>query len=88
MTQELRFTSVLALDHPAVYEVAVQGRLGENWSDWLSGLELESENADGPTITMLRGTVADQAALFGLLDRIRDLGLPLLLVRYIAEETK
>ncbi len=84
----MNLTPILALDRPAVYEVAVQGRLGENWSDWLSGLEIESENAGGQTITMLRGTVADQAALFGLLDRVRDLGLPLLLVRHLAEEIK
>ncbi len=77
--------SGLALDQPARYELAVQGRLDENWSDWLAGLEMDYENRAGQTLTHLYGTVADQSALFGLLNRIRDLGLPLLLVRYIPD---
>ncbi len=76
----------LALDRPAFYEIAVRGRLQADWSDWLTNLQIECENCAGQTITVLRGTVADQAALFGLLDHIRDLGLPLLLVRYIPRE--
>ncbi len=75
----------LGLDQPARYELAVQGRLDQDWSDWLAGLEIECENRAGQGVTCLRGTVADQSALFGLLNRIRDLGLPLLLVRYIPD---
>ncbi len=75
----------LALDQPARYELAVQGRLDENWSDWLAGLEMDYENRAGQSVTVLRGTVVDQSALFGLLNRIRDLGLALLLVRYIQD---
>ncbi len=69
----------LGLDQPATYRIRVQGRLDENWSDWLGGMAvaIESDN-DGPTITTLTGAVPDQAALHGLLNRIRDLGLPLL----------
>ncbi len=71
----------LTSDQPATYQIKVQGRLSENWSKWFDGLALEAaETESGPTLTILTGQVADQAALHGLLNRIRDLGLPLLLV--------
>ena len=63
---------------PVHYEITVQGVLGPRWSDWFDGLLLTS-GADGRTT--ITGPVADQAALHGLLTRIRDLGLPLLTVR-------
>ena len=63
---------------PVHYEITVQGVLGPRWSDWFDGLLLTSD-ADGRTT--ITGPVADQAALHGLLTRIRDLGLPLLTVR-------
>ena len=63
---------------PVHYEITVQGVLGPRWSDWFDGLQLTSD-ADGRTT--ITGPVADQAALHGLLTRIRDLGLPLLTVR-------
>jgi hypothetical protein len=71
----------LTLDQPAAYQIKVQGRLGESWSDWFEGMAIDVEPLEsGGTITTLSGIIADQAALFGLLSRIRDLGLPLLLV--------
>jgi hypothetical protein len=77
----------LNLNSPAIYQIKVQGRLGEGWSDWLKGMTLTFENGkDGPTITTLTGTVPDQAALHGVLARIRDLALPLLLVKYVGIE--
>ena len=63
---------------PVHYEITVQGVLGPRWSDWFDGLQLTSD-ADGRTT--IAGPVADQAALHGLLTRIRDLGLTLLTVR-------
>jgi hypothetical protein len=63
---------------PTHYEITVQGILGARWSAWFDGMELTSDPA-GRTTTS--GPVADQAALHGLLTRIRDLGLPLLSVR-------
>ena len=63
---------------PVHYEITVQGVLGPRWSDWFDGLQLTSD-ADGRTTSA--GPVADQAALHGLLTRIRDLGLTLLTVR-------
>lgn len=58
------------------YEIRIQGRLDDRWSAWL-GLDL-SRTDDGATV--LRGRVADQAALHGLLTQVRDIGLPLISV--------
>jgi hypothetical protein len=63
---------------PARYELRVQGVLDDRWSAWFEGLRIASDQAGQTTIT---GPVTDQAALHGLLDKIRDLGLPLLSVR-------
>jgi len=59
---------------PEHYEVRIEGRLSAHWSAWFDGLEVV-DNDDGTTL--LRGAVADQAALHGLLHRLRDLGIPL-----------
>ena len=72
----------LYVDHPAIYEIRLQGRLREAWSDWFGGMSVTiAEDANGLPVTVLKGEVEDQAALHGLLARIRDLGLPLLLVQ-------
>jgi hypothetical protein len=63
---------------PARYEVRVQGVLDDRWSAWFEGLQVSSDERGQTTIT---GPVADQAALHGLLTKVRDLGLPLLAVR-------
>ena len=63
---------------PAQYEITVRGVLDPRWSAWFDGLQLTSDAAGRTTIS---GPVADQAALHGLLARIRDLGLALLEVR-------
>ena len=69
------------LSQPAVYRIVVGGRLDERWSAWFDDMDLVVEcSEDGTTITTLTGTVADQPALHGLLARVRDLGLSLLLV--------
>ena len=62
-----------------VYEIRVQGELAPRWSCWFAGLAVET--ADGETVIV--GPVDDQAALHGLLARIRDLGLPLLGLRVV-----
>ena len=63
-----------------LYEFRLQGHLDEHWIEWFEGLAV-THAGDGSTV--LSGPVSDQAALFGLLERVRDLGLPLLLVRRI-----
>ena len=59
------------------YEIRVRGRLDDRWAAWFDGLDL-SRTDDGTTA--LRGPVSDQAALHGLLHKLRDLGVPLLSV--------
>ena len=59
------------------YEIRLQGHLDPRWSDWFDGLTLSHET--GGT-TVLRGPITDQAALHGLLQKVRDLGLPLMSV--------
>jgi hypothetical protein len=60
------------------YEICLEGRLDDRWAAWFDGLSLTHES-DGTTV--LRGSVVDQAALHGLLQKVRDLGLPLVSVR-------
>jgi hypothetical protein len=69
-------------DHPQPgwYEIRLKGRLDARWAAWFDGLHLTREG-DGTTI--IQGPVADQAALHGLLQKVRDLGLPLLSVRRV-----
>ena len=62
----------------ARYEIRVEGRLGAEWSSWFDSMTVQ-DLPDGETI--LRGPVADQAALHGILVKIRNLGLPLVSVR-------
>ena len=62
---------------PGRYEIRLQGRLDERWAAWFDGMTLEAEPGG---VTVLRGEVADKAALHGLLARLRDLGLPLISV--------
>ena len=66
-------------DGPAAgrYEIRLTGRLHERWAAWFDGLTV-SQHEDGTTI--ISGPIADQAALHGLLQRVRDLGLPLVSV--------
>ena len=61
-------------NQPMIYQIRLEGHLDDQWIDGFSGLTITLE-ANG--ITLLTGPVADQAALFGLLKKIRDLGLPL-----------
>ncbi len=62
---------------PLVYQIRLQGHLGPHWADWFEGLTLMLE-ANGDTL--LTGPVIDQAALYGVLRKVRDAGLPLLSV--------
>ena len=64
------------------YEIRVQGQLDQHWSAWFNGLAI-SYDADGNTV--LRGPLVDEAALHGVLSKVRDLALPLLAVNRVAE---
>ena len=66
-------------DHhePERYEIRIKGHLDDKWADWFEGLTITRED-NGETL--LTGPVVDQAALHGLLRKVRDLGMPLLSV--------
>ncbi|MGI8484653.1 MAG: hypothetical protein ACR2OU_10365 [Thermomicrobiales bacterium] len=60
---------------PMIYQIRIKGHLGYQWTDWFGGLSITLEdNGD----TLVTGPVVDQAALHGVLRKVRDLGLPLL----------
>jgi hypothetical protein len=62
---------------PMIYQIRIKGHLNQQWTDWFEGLTIKLEdNGD----TLLTGPVVDQAALHGLLKKVRDLGMPLLSV--------
>ena len=62
------------------YEIRVQGHLDQDWSEWFDGLTI---TYDGDDNTVLRGPLTDEAALHGVLIKVRDLALPLLAVNRI-----
>ena len=66
---------------PGLYEIRLKGHLEQRWVDWLEGLAITHE-ADGTT--SLSGPLTDQAALHGVLNRIRDLGLPIISVQRVS----
>ncbi len=62
---------------PIIYQIRIKGHLGRKWTDWFEGLTISLEdNGD----TLLTGAVVDQAALHGLLKKVRDLGMTLVSV--------
>ncbi len=67
-------------NQPVVYEIRIAGHLPSQWSDWFEGLAVTLE-PDGTTL--LSGPLVDQAALYGLLKKVRDTGLTLIAVNQI-----
>jgi hypothetical protein len=68
---------------PKVYQIRIKGHLGHQWSDWFEGLTITlQENGE----TLLTGPVVDQAALHGLLKRVRDLAMPLISVNRVESD--
>jgi len=75
-----RFRAKLDPVQPTIYQIRLEGHLDDQWADWFSGLTITLEdNGD----TLLTGLVVDQAALFGLLKKVRDLGIPLVSVNCV-----
>jgi hypothetical protein len=68
------------MDTPPIYEIQIAGHLSPQWSDWFEGLTITLEENGN---TLLSGPVADQAALHGLLKKVRDLGMPLISVNRV-----
>jgi len=75
--------STPTMTQPAVYRIRIAGRVRNNWSDFMTGLQEAHLKVSGTSITELTGTVPDQSALFGILCHIRDLGLLLISVEFI-----
>ncbi len=73
-------TPKAASTQPAIYQIRLEGRLGPQWTAWFADMTVTSVDSGD---TLLTGPVVDQAALHGLLRKIRDLGLPLLAVTRI-----
>ena len=69
--------------NPGRYEIRLKGHLDSRWAAWFDGLSLTNES-DGTTL--LRGPVVDQAALHGLLQKVRDIGLPLVSVTQVQSD--
>ena len=68
---------------PTIYQIRIEGHLDDQWKDWFGGLTITlEENGD----TLLTGPIIDQAALFGLLKKVRDLGMPLASVNRIESD--
>lgn len=64
-------------NEPGLYEIRIKGHLDDKWASWFEGFSItRADNGE----TLLRGPVSDQAALHGVLRKVRDLGLPLLSV--------
>jgi hypothetical protein len=62
---------------PVIYQIRIKSHLGPQWADWFEGMIIKQEdNGD----SLLTGPVVDQAALYGILKKVRDLGLPLISV--------
>jgi hypothetical protein len=79
MDKDMNFNS------PAVYRIRLQEDLGTNWTEWFYGFEVSIDAEGG---SLLEGLVADQAALHGLIRKVRDLGLTLVSVQRVENQTK
>jgi hypothetical protein len=76
----------IKLDQPGTYRIRVQGRLGEHWSAYFEEMTISHERTpDGNSVTVLTGTLPDQAAVQGELQKLYNLGFPLLSAEMIDE---
>jgi hypothetical protein len=66
-------------------EIIIKGHLDIDWSEWFEGLTI-THNDKGET--MLTGQIRDQTALYGIITKVRDMGLPLIMVKYKAGESR
>lgn len=72
-------------DRPTVYQIRIRGRLDQRWADWFDGMAVTpAEDGD----TLLTGPAEDQAALLGLIRKVRDLGIPLVSVQPVVPGSK
>ncbi len=77
----------LTLDQPGAYQIRVQGRLGEKWAGYFGEMNITlSDDGEGNPVTVLSGVLLDQAAVQGVLQKLYNLGFPLLSVEKVAGE--
>ena len=70
---------------PIDYQIRIKGHLSDHWTDWFEGMTITLEDGGD---TLLTGRVVDQAALFGLLKKVRDLGLQLVSINCVQPEAR
>ena len=91
MRMESRFRKI-AMDEPAAYEILVQGPIGEDWEDWFESMQvshlgsIDYSDSKVQRETLLSGTLPDQAALQGLLQRLYNFQLPIIRVILMESE--
>lgn len=80
-------TGAQAAEHDATahYGIRIRGHLAPHWSAWFDGMTIDTDAADGTTL--ISGPVVDQAALHGLLQRLRDVGIPLVSLNQVSPDT-
>ena len=76
----------MEFDKPAVYRICVKGQLKDSWSNRLAGLTITRQEEGNKTMTILHGSLLDQAALNGVLQSLYSLHLPLISVEYLGEQ--
>jgi hypothetical protein len=84
----MRVRDTLTLYEPATYQIVVPGELDPGWSDWFAMAITVECKGDGPPVTILTGTVVDQAALQGLLRQLYARGLPLISLVCLEDPSK
>ena len=79
-----KYRKGVSLLEPAVYRIRIQGILDKNWADYYGGMTIEHEgDPKHDAMSILRGRVADQSALIGVLNSLHDIGYPILSVEYL-----
>jgi len=77
-----KFNKSIARDNSGIYEIKIKGLLDDHWKQWFEGMTLKhAKNHEPEECTVITGPIADQPALHGLLEKIRDLNLTLISVR-------
>ncbi len=78
------YSAKLKLHQPAHYRICIQGVLAENWSDYFAGLTITYDSTSQPyPVTILTGSMSDQAMLLGILNSLYGFGLPLVAVEWV-----